>query len=78
MQQAAAAVVDVLLARLEEEGTRTAEGWLAITPTRSAVSWWPRRARRPALRGGTADVVNAARHRRIPVTVVWPHGATRD
>jgi len=28
--------------------------------------------------GGTADVVEAARERGIPVTVVWPVGATRD
>lgn len=28
--------------------------------------------------GGTADVVDAARSRGIPVTVVWPDGATRD
>lgn len=28
--------------------------------------------------GGTADVVDAARDQGIPVTVVWPAGATRD
>ncbi len=28
--------------------------------------------------GGTADVVDAARERGIPVTVVWPDGARRD
>ncbi|WP_231104766.1 hypothetical protein [Haloechinothrix halophila] len=28
--------------------------------------------------GGTADVVNAARERALPVTVIWPNGATRD
>ncbi|MGB3440813.1 MAG: hypothetical protein WBA97_18855 [Actinophytocola sp.] len=28
--------------------------------------------------GGTADVVDAARNQGIPVTVVWPRGATRD
>jgi len=28
--------------------------------------------------GGTADVVNYARRRNIPVTVIWPEGATRD
>lgn len=28
--------------------------------------------------GGTGDVVAAARERGIPVTVVWPPGATRD
>lgn len=28
--------------------------------------------------GGTADVVAAARQRGLPVTVVWPDGATRD
>jgi len=28
--------------------------------------------------GGTADVVTAATERNIPVTVVWPPGATRD
>ncbi|HMH76897.1 MAG TPA: hypothetical protein VK547_09755 [Candidatus Udaeobacter sp.] len=28
--------------------------------------------------GGTADVVNEARARRLPVTVVWPDGARRD
>ncbi|WP_309117456.1 hypothetical protein [Saccharothrix sp.] len=28
--------------------------------------------------GGTADVVELARERGIPVTVVWPSGATRD
>lgn len=28
--------------------------------------------------GGTADVVDAARDQAIPVTVVWPAGATRD
>ncbi|TLF74364.1 hypothetical protein [Nocardia cyriacigeorgica] len=28
--------------------------------------------------GGTADVVAAARERGIPVTVIWPDGATRD
>lgn len=28
--------------------------------------------------GGTADVVNEARRRAIPVTVVWPEGAVRD
>jgi len=27
--------------------------------------------------GGTADVVNAARHRGLPVTVLWPAGAAR-
>ena len=28
--------------------------------------------------GGTADVVDAARDQGVPVTVVWPAGATRD
>jgi hypothetical protein len=28
--------------------------------------------------GGTADVVDAARARGIPVTIVWPDGAERD
>ncbi|QIS15598.1 hypothetical protein [Nocardia arthritidis] len=28
--------------------------------------------------GGTADVVAAARRRGLPVTVIWPGGATRD
>jgi hypothetical protein len=28
--------------------------------------------------GGTADVVHAARHRGLPVTVVWPRGAARE
>lgn len=28
--------------------------------------------------GGTADVVNHARQRNLPVTVIWPEGATRD
>jgi hypothetical protein len=28
--------------------------------------------------GGTADVVNAARARGLPVTVIWPAGAERD
>jgi hypothetical protein len=28
--------------------------------------------------GGTADVVAAARNRPVPVTVIWPDGATRD
>jgi hypothetical protein len=28
--------------------------------------------------GGTADVVSAARRRGLPVTVIWPAGATRD
>lgn len=28
--------------------------------------------------GGTADVVTAANEKNIPVTVVWPSGATRD
>lgn len=28
--------------------------------------------------GGTGDVVEVARQRRIPVTVVWPEGAHRD
>ena len=28
--------------------------------------------------GGTADVVDAARGRGMPVTIVWPAGATRD
>ncbi|WP_019807521.1 hypothetical protein [Saccharomonospora halophila] len=28
--------------------------------------------------GGTADVVQAARERGVPVTVLWPEGATRD
>lgn len=28
--------------------------------------------------GGTADVVRLARHRNIPVTVIWPEGAHRD
>lgn len=28
--------------------------------------------------GGTADVVEAARDRGIPVTVIWPDGAARD
>ena len=34
---------------------------------------------RPAAgRGGTGDVVQAARERGLPVTVVWPEGAERD
>jgi hypothetical protein len=33
--------------------------------------------RRPGTYGGTADVVDAARHRGLPVTVLWPPGATR-
>jgi hypothetical protein len=28
--------------------------------------------------GGTGDVVRVARERGVPVTVVWPRGATRD
>lgn len=28
--------------------------------------------------GGTADIVLAARERNLPVTVIWPAGATRD
>jgi hypothetical protein len=28
--------------------------------------------------GGTADVVAAARQRGLPVTIIWPAGATRD
>lgn len=28
--------------------------------------------------GGTADVITAARERELPVTVIWPEGATRD
>ena len=28
--------------------------------------------------GGTADVVGYARERGVPVTVIWPEGATRD
>jgi hypothetical protein len=28
--------------------------------------------------GGTADVVNHARKLNLPVTVIWPEGATRD
>lgn len=28
--------------------------------------------------GGTADVVEAAEHRGVPVTVIWPEGASRD
>jgi hypothetical protein len=28
--------------------------------------------------GGTADVVTEARQRGIPVTVIWPKGASRD
>jgi hypothetical protein len=28
--------------------------------------------------GGTADVVDYARHVGVPVTVVWPAGAYRD
>lgn len=28
--------------------------------------------------GGTADVVHSARRRGIPVTILWPEGATRD
>jgi hypothetical protein len=28
--------------------------------------------------GGTADVVAVARSRSVPVTVIWPDGATRD
>ncbi len=28
--------------------------------------------------GGTADVVDAARSRGLPVTVIWPDGAVRD
>ncbi len=37
--------------------------------------WDGRPARGP---GGTADVVDAARSRDMPVTVVWPAGATRE
>lgn len=32
---------------------------------------------RPGLRG-TADVVTYARQRGVPVTVIWPEGASRD
>jgi hypothetical protein len=28
--------------------------------------------------GGTADVVDAARKRGLPVTVIWPAGSRRD
>ena len=28
--------------------------------------------------GGTADVVAEARKRGIPVTIIWPEGASRD
>jgi hypothetical protein len=33
---------------------------------------------KPARGYGTADVVAEARHRGIPVTVIWPEGASRD
>ena len=29
-------------------------------------------------RGGTADAVNTARERGVPVTVIWPDGAERS
>jgi hypothetical protein len=32
----------------------------------------------PSGRGGTGEVVETARKRRIPVTVVWPNGALRQ
>ena len=28
--------------------------------------------------GGTADVVNEAHRRGLPVTIIWPDGANRD
>lgn len=28
--------------------------------------------------GGTADIVDAARNRNLPTTIIWPEGATRD
>ena len=28
--------------------------------------------------GGTADIVEAARDRELPITVIWPEGARRD
>ncbi len=28
--------------------------------------------------GGTADVVSEARKRGLPVTIIWPEGATRS
>jgi len=28
--------------------------------------------------GGTADVIAEARTRNVPVTVIWPEGASRD
>lgn len=28
--------------------------------------------------GGTADIVDAAREREMPITVIWPEGARRD
>jgi hypothetical protein len=39
----------------------------------------PRRDGEPARGyGGTADVVEAAEQRGVPVTVIWPDGASRD
>lgn len=32
----------------------------------------------PDGKGGTGDTVQAARERAIPVTIVWPHGASRS
>jgi hypothetical protein len=37
---------------------------------------WDRRPARGY--GGTADVVRAAEERHIPVTIIWPPGASRD
>lgn len=41
----------------------------------SLIAVWD--GRPPTGYGGTADVVHAARHRGLPVTVLWPPGAAR-
>jgi spore coat protein U-like protein len=49
---------------------------LALTLSMSAKYTPKSRLLRPGLRG-TADVVTYARQRGVPVTVIWPQGATR-
>jgi hypothetical protein len=70
-----AARVDLPVEPTDEEAYFAAGRWIVDHCDRLVAVWDGRPARGL---GGTGDVVAYARHRDVPVTVVWPAGARRD
>ncbi len=58
------------------EQAHLAAGRAVVDRSERLVAVWDGKAARGV--GGTADIVSYARHKGVPVAVLWPDGATRE